>query len=297
MKKFSLPLIRSLFFAPANRPELVAKFSRFGADCSVIDLEDGTPEGDKKHGRDLLVDTVRIARDAGLNGMLAVRVNVPGSVHFALDLAAALASDIDAVIIPKLEDYRHTEDVARHFDELNRSSPRKHSRFIIGGIESVKGVMNAATICTRSAGLRAVYFGAEDFAADIGGRRTKEGHEIATARSLVMMAAHAAGVLAIDQAVLDFKNDIAFSDDAHRGRDLGFVGKICIAPAQVKLARAVFTPGEDEVGYANRLVSAFEGAASRGRGTFAFEGKMIDEAVIKQAMAVLAATENVRHED
>ncbi|RYE67132.1 MAG: hypothetical protein EOO79_05665, partial [Oxalobacteraceae bacterium] len=95
-------MIRSLLYAPANRPELVAKFPRFRADCCVIDLEDGTPEAEKASARSLLADTVMQVRAAGLSGLLAVRVNVPASPHYVADIEAALACDIDAIVIPKL---------------------------------------------------------------------------------------------------------------------------------------------------------------------------------------------------
>ncbi len=280
-------MIRSLFFAPANRPELVVKFPRFKADCCVIDLEDGTPVAEKAVARSALKDTVKDARAAGLDSMLAIRVNVPDSPHYLADLEAAFACDIDAVLIPKLE-YPAQALAAVHWIE-HAFEGRDRVPTLIGGIESVRGVLNAVTICDQTRRLSAVYFGAEDYAADVGGRRTPRGDEVAAARGWTLMAAKAAGLIAIDQAVLDIRNDTLFTEDAARGRDMGYQGKICVAPAQVALANAAFSPTADEIDYARRLVIAYKQATDRGIGTIDFEGRMVDGPLLKLSVATLLA--------
>jgi len=279
-------MIRSLFFAPANRPDLVAKFPRFGADCCVIDLEDGTPEAQKASARRDLQETARKARgEAARQSLLAVRVNVPDSPHHLADLQAAAACDIDAIVIPKLEHPRQAFAAAHWID--HRDASRQRPLKLIGGIESVRGVLNAVAICEQTPHLLAIYFGAEDYAADIGGRRTPDGQEVATARSWSVMAARAAGVIAIDQAVLDIRDGALFTQDAGRGRDLGYQGKICVAPAQVALANQAFSPTQAEIAYAQRLVQAYEQATARGIGTIDFEGKMVDPPLLKRSLDIL----------
>jgi citrate lyase subunit beta/citryl-CoA lyase len=284
-------MIRSLFFAPANRQDLVLKFPRFGADCCVIDLEDGTPPGEKEKARGMLRDTVAQVRAACLKGMLTVRVNVPASPHYLADIEAALACDVDGIVIPKLEDPEQAFPAVHWMRRLDADAPRAKPRTIVGGIESVRGVLNAVAICDNTPCMGSVYFGAEDYAADIGGRRTPRGDEVYTARSWVVMAAKAAGLIAIDQAVVDIRNDELFLEDAARGRDLGYEGKICVTPGQVKLSHRAFSPTAQEREYAKRLVSTYEEATARGIGTIDFEGRMIDGPLLKRAQAILAAPE------
>lgn len=284
-------MIRSLFFAPGNRPDLVVKFPRFGADCCVIDLEDGTPPGEKARAREMLRDTVAQVRAAGLRGMLTVRVNVPASPHYLADLEAAFACDVDGVVIPKLEDVEQAFPAVHWIRRLDAEAPRARPRTIVGGIESVLGVLKAADLCARTPHMDSVYFGAEDYAADIGGRRTPRGDEVYTARSMVVMAARAHGIAALDQAVVDIRNDALFLEDAARGRDLGYEGKICVTPGQVKLSHQAFSPTAAERDYAQRLVAAYEDATARGIGTIDFEGRMIDGPLLKRAQAVLASPE------
>ena len=282
-------MIRSLLFAPANRPDLVVKFPRFGADCCVIDLEDGTPPDAKQSAREMLRETVNRVREAGLAGVLTVRVNVPASVHYLADLEAAFACDIDGVVIPKLESPDQAFPAIHWIRTLDDQLPRAHPRTIVGGIESVRGVLNAVDICARTAHLGSVYFGAEDLAADVGGRRTPRGDEVYTARSMVLMAAKAAGIIAIDQAVVDIRDDALFLEDAARGRDIGYDGKICVTPGQVKLSHRAFSPTPQERDHAGRLVATYEAALARGLGTIDFEGRMIDGPLLKRAQAILAS--------
>jgi citrate lyase subunit beta/citryl-CoA lyase len=281
-------MIRSFLLAPGNRPDLVVKFPRFGADCCVIDLEDGTPQAAKASARALLPDTVAKVRAAGYGGLLTVRVNVPASEHYLADLEVAFACDIDGVVVPKLEHAGQLFPVSHWIRVRDAEQPRAQSRFIIGGFESVRGVLASADLCARARDLRAVYFGAEDFSADIGGRRTRGGHEVHTARSMVVMAAKAAGLGAIDQVVVDIRDDALYGEDAAAGRDLGYDGKACVTPGQVKLAHRAFSATTAERDYAARLVAAYDAACAQGRGTIDFEGKMVDGPLLKRAQAVLA---------
>jgi citrate lyase subunit beta/citryl-CoA lyase len=127
-----------------------------------------------------------------------------------------------------------------------------------------------------------VYFGAEDYIADIGGRRTRAGAEVLYARSRVALAAHLAGLPALDQAVMDLADDEHFLADAAGGRDLGYQGKICIHPRQVALAHQVFTPTPAELSRAREIVAAGQS------GVAVVDGQMVDEVHVRMARAVLA---------
>lgn len=281
-------MIRSLFFAPANRPDLLAKFPRFPADCYVIDLEDGTPPLEKTRARAMLADSVKSLRAAGLEGLLTIRVNEPASDHYLADLEAAFATDVDGVVIPKIEDGEQLFPAVHTVRQRDRAAPRKLPRCIIGGIESIPGVINAVGLCRAHSSLTAVYFGAEDFASEMGARRTAPGHEVFYARSQVIIAAKAARIMAIDQAVTEIRDDTQFREDAARGKELGYDGKICVLPRQVAIANELFAPRSEEVDYARRLIHAYDQAVSAGIGTIDFEGKMIDGPLLKRAQRIVS---------
>jgi citrate lyase subunit beta/citryl-CoA lyase len=122
----------------------------------------------------------------------------------------------------------------------------------------------------------------------MGGQRTPGGTEVLYARSRVALAARIAGVLVADQVVASLDDEHAFVADARVGRALGYPGKLCIHPAQVALAHRVFSPTPDEIDRARRLVAAYDAAIARGDAAIAFEGQMIDEALVRHARTVMS---------
>lgn len=285
--------IRSLFFAPANRADLVTKFPRFAADCYVIDLEDGTPPADKAGARAGVAALVARVRQQPLPGVLTVRVNEPESDHYLDDLAAAWACDADGIVIPKLESLEQLFPALHGLKRAERDAPRAEPRFIIGGLESIAGVANAAALCRAHPALKAVYFGAEDLASELGARRTPEGLEVLYARSQVLLHAKAARIVAIDQAVLEVRDDSHFETDAIAGRNLGYDGKICLLPRQLGVAHRVFRPSDGELDFARRLIARYAQAVAQGLGTIDFEGKMVDGPLLKRSQRLVALGEHL----
>ena len=295
-----MTFIRSLLFAPANRPELLKKFPRCAADAFVIDLEDGTPEYEKAAARHELPAIVGHLRDSRLQGLLLVRINEAASAHADADLEVALGADIDGVVIPKLGAVPELQRIGAALAAADRTGllPREERGggplIVVGIIESIAGVMNAHAIATADPRLRALCFGAEDFIAEMGGRRTGEGLEVLYARSRVVLAATAAGVFPIDQAVVNIRDDEAYRHDAVVGRDLGYGGKICLLPRQAELANEVFSPSAAEIESSRRLVAAYEAARAQGRAVIDYEGRMIDPPLLKHAQTVLALASRVQ---
>lgn len=286
-------MIRSLFFAPANRHDLLAKFPRFKADCYAIDLEDGTPEGDKASARDRLNEAVTMLRKEKLRGKIYIRVNEAASQHYIRDIEASVLCDIDGLIIPKLESRDQLFPVDHAITRAEAARPDRRRIQIMAGIESMRGVIDAVSLCAAHPRITSAFFGAEDFAADIGGRRTKGSEEVLYARSQVLLAAKAARIIAIDQAVVEIRDDEQFCRDAVKGRDLGYEGKICVVPRQVELSNEIYAPTVDEVAHARELIAVYEDAKRRGIGTIDFKGHMIDGPLLKRAEAVVAMAQQL----
>ncbi|MGE4240786.1 HpcH/HpaI aldolase/citrate lyase family protein [Ramlibacter sp.] len=280
-------IIRSWLIAPANRPRFLAKFPTVGADCSVVDLEDGTPEMHKREERERLSETIRGLREAGLNKGLHVRVNHPRSPHYLDDLKAAGAAGVDGVSIPKIGTVAELKAAVNALAAAEQKLGRQIS--IICGIESAMGALNVSELAFADPRVEALYFGSEDFVTDmLGARRTREGTEVLYARSRIVLAAKAARIGAIDQSVLEIRDDKLFEKDSLEGRNLGFDGKICLNPIQTALANRIFGPTPDEVEFSRRLIAAAHKAESEGIGTIDFEGRMIDGPLIKRCEHIIA---------
>jgi citrate lyase subunit beta/citryl-CoA lyase len=262
------PPIRSLLFAGATRPDLVAKMDRSGADAVVIDLEDAVPAAAKDEARAALPELV-----ASVSGpMIFVRVNAPASSWLEADLAVAADLAIDGVVVPKVESAANLQQVRT----LAGEEPA-----IVAGLESAHGVAACEEILEHAP--EGAYFGAEDYIADLGGRRSAGGGEVLYARSRVALAARVAGVPALDQVVVDFRDAEAFERDAEAGRALGYRGKLCIHPSQVEVANRVFGASPEEVERARRLLAAWEEGAARGVAAVEFDGAMVDGPALRMA--------------
>jgi citrate lyase subunit beta/citryl-CoA lyase len=154
---------------------------------------------------------------------------------------------------------------------------------VIAGLETARGVADCRRLLAH--GVDAVYFGAEDYIADLGGHRTGTGEEVLYARSKVMLAARLAGVGAIDQAVVAIRDDARFVADAETGKSIGYTGKICVHPRQVELAHQVFTPSPEEIEHARQILEM----AETGAGTLG--GEMVDEVHVRMARQLIARAE------
>jgi citrate lyase subunit beta / citryl-CoA lyase len=269
-----LTRVRSMLFMPANRADMIAKIPGLAPDLAVVDTEDAVAAEAKDGARDIAAAAVG-ALDPAVRATVLVRVNPVGTPWFADDVAMTVSCGAAGLVVPKLETHHQLDQV--------RQVMAEHSwldAVLVAGLETALGVADARALLAR--GVSGAFFGAEDFIADIGGRRTSGGEEVLYARSQVVLAAHLAGIPAIDQAVVDLADEGHFLADARAGRNLGYQGKICIHPRQVVLAHQVFTPTEAELAHARAVLAAGEA------GVGVVDGQMIDDVHVRMARATLA---------
>lgn len=280
--------LRSVLFTPATRPDRVAKLPGTGADVGVVDLEDAVAPSAKASARAQARAACADLVAAAPGFPVVVRVNAPRTEDLEADVAEALAPGIAGVVIPKVESAADLRTVRRALAAHGAADLD-----LVAGIESGRGVLHLDEILADGH-VAAVYFGAEDYVADVGGERTPEGREVLYARSHVALVARVHGVRAVDQIVPSYTDDDRFREDAAEGRSIGYVGKMCIHPRQVPLATAAFSPRPDEVERAEELVRTYEGALAAGEGVVTFDGQMVDQPMLRHARAVLAAARGVR---
>ena len=271
---------RSVLFSPGDQPDLMRKAPGSGADAVVFDLEDGVAPDRKSEARDAVRD-VLTDPDFDPDCSVWVRINPPGTVA-AEDVATALADapPIDAVMVPKVADAAAVERIDGLLDDHGIDAP------VVALIESAAGVLHAEEIAAVER-VDAVAIGAEDLAADIGATRTEEGTEVLHAREQVVLAAAAAGVDALDTIHVDVDDPDGLESAAGFTVQLGFDGKMAIHPAQVPIINDAFTPSEERIDWAERVLDAKAEADAEGRGVFRVDDEMIDAPLIAQAEQVL----------
>jgi citrate lyase subunit beta/citryl-CoA lyase len=266
----------------------LTKLVRSEADVVVADLEDGVPAEDsaKAEARKTVAGWLTESTWPAPAPPVLIRINAVGGEWIDDDLLLARSQRVAGIAVPKSTDASSLLSLQSRLKSVENG----RSLAVLAGIETAEGVANVEGIA-RSQVIDAIYFGAEDYISDIGGRRTPNGQEVLYARSRVALAASLGGIPAIDQVVTEFLDDELFLADGAIGRDLGFQGKMCIHPRQVPLANGLFSLTAVEMAAARRILEAADLASLRGRGVVSVDGRMIDAPLVERARKVLSATE------
>jgi citrate lyase beta subunit len=275
-----------LLYMPGDDRHKIEKALTLEVDCICMDMEDGVAINRKTEARRIIAAALR-ELTFGRSEKLA-RINAVGSGLEMEDIEAVLPSRPDGIVMPKVESLEQIQWASGKIEaaELAHGWPVNSIRLIVD-VESAKGMLALKEIASHDR-LDALIFGAEDYAVSIGAVRTAQAWEVFTARSLVVMNARAFGLQAIDMVTIDFRDLETVRREASFGAGLGFTGKQVIHPAQVRPVQEAFTPDDDSIAKAGRLVEAFESHQKGGRGAFALDGKMIDMPLVKAAQGVLA---------
>jgi citrate lyase beta subunit len=263
----------NFLFVPGNRPERYAKALASAADLVCIDLEDSVPEAEKDSAR----NTALAAIAGHGEGRLALRINgLRTSVGLADILSLSGATCPQYLFVPMVESAAEIE--------ILRSILGTEVAFV-PLIESVKGLRAAGTIAA-SPGVIALMFGGGDFAAELGVKLAWE--PLLHARSELVMACAAAGILAVDVPYIDIENEAGLAEECARVQALGFHAKAAIHPRQIETINTAFRPESREIEEARAAIAAFDaggGAAIR------FQGKMLEAPVVRRYRQILSLGE------
>lgn len=288
----AMRVLRTMLFVPGNNMRMIHKTRTLDADAFILDLEDAVPMDEKETARVFVEDALEWMGSEGLD--VFVRVNALTTGLTPLDIEAAVHDGIGGIMLPKSESEGDVLEVERLIEAAEEGRGLEPgSTSIVPLIETAKGVLNAPGIATASSRIVASSFGAVDFTRDMGTTISREGTELLYARSIISLVARASGVQAIDTVWVDIMDREGLIRDARLAKQLGFKGKLLIHPSQIEPVNQVFSPSEEEVLYAQRLVEAFKEAEARGLGAVSLEGRMIDTASFRQALDLLSLAKAV----
>ncbi|MGH2582885.1 MAG: HpcH/HpaI aldolase/citrate lyase family protein [Anaerolineales bacterium] len=269
---------RALLYVPGSDWPKMEKAAGLEVDSVCLDLEDGVAANKKSEARDLVVRALK-ELDFGASEKL-VRINSVGSGLQNDDLKSVLSAGPEGFVMPKVTDSDQVRAVSLQL-------AGREIRLLLQ-IESALGVVNLKEIATSDERVDALIFGAEDYASDVGAKRTPEAEEVFYVRSAVVTYAAAFGLQAIDMLWTNFKDAEGLLRLAVQGARLGYSGMQIIHPDQISPVQKAFTPSADEIAAARRIVESYENHLKEGLGAFALEGKMVDMPIIKAAQRVLS---------
>jgi citrate lyase subunit beta-like protein len=276
---------RALLYMPGDNWKMITKSVTLGVDSICMDMEDGTAISKKAEARTTISKALQ-ELDFGKSEKL-VRINSVDSGWEKDDIEAVLPYRPDGIVIPKVESFEQIEWAGRIIEtaELKYGWPVNSIRVVIG-VETAKGIMNLKEIASHPR-LDAIILGGEDLAASIGATRTKDAIELLYARQAVIVACAANDLQAIDIVTIDYKDIEALRIESEFGARLGYSGKQIIHPAQVEPVQTAFTPNDQAIADAKRIVETFEASQKEGKGAYSLDGKMIDMPLLKNAQKVL----------
>ena len=284
--------MRSLLFVPADSERKLARGLESGADALILDLEDSVAAANRatarRQAREFLA--AHGPADGPRPIRRYVRINPLASGLALDDLAATTTGRPDGILLPKCvpEDVRTLDHYLSAF-EASAGLPVGATRIIAIATETPAGVFALGGYAGVSPRLEAITWGAEDLAACIGGsNRTIAGDydgPYKLVRSLCLLAASAAQVVAIDTIYTDFKDDSGLRAEAFAARRSGFTAKMAIHPAQLATINEAFSVSPTERQWAERVIAAF--TAQPDAGTLALDGRMIDKPHLVLARRIL----------
>jgi citrate lyase subunit beta / citryl-CoA lyase len=270
--------MRSLLFVPADSERKLARGLDSGADALILDLEDSVAAANRAAARRQAREFLEAHGPERIRRY--VRVNPLASGLALDDLAAVAGGRPDGILLPKClpEEVRTLDHYLAAF-EAACGAPPGRIRIVAIATETPQAVFALGSYAGASPRLEAITWGAEDLSACLGGNnRTAEGDydgPYKLARSLCLLAAAAAGVVAIDTIYTDFKDDAGLAAECRAARRSGFAAKMAIHPAQLAAINREFSASPEERRWAERVVAAF--AAQPDSGTLALDGRMIDK--------------------
>ncbi len=276
---------RSAIFMPANIPSMINSAVVLHSDSIVFDLEDTIPLEEKDSARILLREAFK-SLDFIREKNILIRVNNPSTAYFDEDIKEIVPLGDYPLVIPKV-DLSNMSIVNEKLERIESEYKLNYQVPIAPLVETAFGVEYINQILKSSERIIAVFWGAEDFTADMGIARTPEGSELWYSRSKLTIAAHIAGVEVIDTPFTDIKNLAGLRKDAAVAKQLGFTGKAAIHPSQIDVINEVFSPSQEEIEYSLRVVKAFTEGKKEGKGVVLENGRMIDKPVVTRAKLIL----------
>lgn len=276
-------LRRSRLYLPGNKPKFYPNAGLHNPDGIILDLEDSVAASEKHSSRYLVRNALRSVDFYGAERM--VRINqLPMGLE---DLRFVVPHNVHVILIPKCESSDTVRQVEEEINIIKAENNIPNIIYLMPIIESALGVVKAYEIASASDNICALTIGLEDYTADIGVERTNEGRESLFARSIIINAAKAAGVQAIDSVFSDIEDMESLRASVIEAKTLGFEGKGCIHPCQIKVVHDAFAPTEKEIEKANKIVLAYEQAQKQGLGVVSLGSKMIDAPVVKRAQRTI----------
>ncbi|MBT4491169.1 MAG: CoA ester lyase [Rhodospirillaceae bacterium] len=286
-------IIRSWLFVPGDSERKLSKGEGNAADALILDLEDSVSDDRQDIAREMVRNYLQSRPDRAKQ-QLWVRVN-PLDTDLSLpDLAAVMPGAPDGIVLPKVYSAADVNTMGNYLSALEAREGLKLGSTKIHCV-ATETAASLLTFHTYLDGvtdrLVAMTWGGEDLAAALGAtdnRHPTTGEyddPYLMAKSLCLSTARAIDIQPVGVVYVDFRDLDSLRTECLRDRRAGFFGKIAIHPAQSEVINEAFTPSDEDIAHAQRVIDVFE--QNPGLGTVGLDGKMLDMPHLKQARNVM----------
>ena len=276
---------RSVLYVPASNQRAIEKSSTINADWIVFDLEDSVAVEAKALAREALIEAFRHGKI--VNKRSVIRCNAVDTEEFSADVKAIADCLPNAVLIPKVE----STDTVRQFCKIAEDADlnqRISSWFMI---ETANGIAQLADIIHSAKSmnwlLTTLVVGHNDIASETGVSLDLDRKYMIPWLMQIVLHARANDLRVLDSVWNNFKDLVGFEKEANQARQMGFDGKTLIHPAQVDIASRIFSPTEDEIIRAKRIVDAFNKTKNLQMNVVNIDGEMFERLHLQQAERLL----------
>ena len=278
---------RSALFLPASNPKAIAKARTLPADVVILDLEDAVAPAQKELAREAAVGALYTGGWG--HREVVVRANGLDTEWGKADLEALARSGADAILVPKING---PEDVLRYHEALSHAPTELQLWTMIETGASVLR-LDAIGALAKSTRLALWVLGLNDLAKELRARQTPDRAAFQPFLSLSVAAARTHGLSILDGVCNEFRDLDAFRAEAEQGLIYGFDGKTLIHPDQIAPCNTVFSPTEDELAWANKVIEAFALPENAGKGAIQVEGKMAELLHLAQAKRLVSIARRI----
>ena len=295
-----MPMLnRSWLFVPGDSERKLEKARDNEADALILDLEDSVADERQAIAREMVIAYLRQHKNRSRQ-QLWVRINPLDNALSLPDLAAVVPGGPDGIVVPKVNSANDINTLDNYLSALEAREGIEHlsTRIFCVATETAASLLTFHTYLEGlTPRLTAMTWGAEDLSAALGASDNRNpdtgdyDHPYLLARSLCLATCRAVDVQPVGTVYTNFRDDDGYEADCLRDRRSGFVGKIAIHPRQPGIANRAFSPSEDEVAHAKRVVALFED--NPGAGTLSLDGRMLDMPHLKQARNLLELAEMI----
>jgi len=275
-----------MLYIPGNNPAMLQQGGVYGADSLLLDLEDAVALNQKDSARILVRNILQSINF--YDAEVCVRVNHLDTPFGLEDLEEIVPLQPDAIRFPKTETVEELSELIKIIEAIENKHNLPHDKMTIHAmIETALGVQNVFEIAKFSKRVDAITIGGQDLTADMNIKSTKDGSGIDLARKMIVMAAKANKIDAIDTVFVDVNDEEGLRNETEYAKQIGFTGKAVINPRQIDIIHDVYMPTDEEIRKAYRIMKEFKKNKNAGIGVFAIDGKMIDAPVMARAAHVL----------